>query len=91
MLLAKSLRALDRSGRERLVVAGGVGANLHLREQLRVALEARGGKVYYPRIEFCTDNAAMVAYTGFRRLQADGACSGYTVEARPRWELPAAH
>ena len=90
VLVAKSLRALEHSGRERLVVAGGVGANLHLREQLRIALEARGGSVYYPRIEFCTDNAAMVAYAGFRRLQADGPRAGYTVEARPRWALPEA-
>jgi N6-L-threonylcarbamoyladenine synthase len=53
-------------------------------------LESIGASVNYPRIEFCTDNAAMVAFTGACRLATDGAPDGYRVEARPRWELPAA-
>jgi N6-L-threonylcarbamoyladenine synthase len=85
-LVTKSLRALEASGRTRLVVAGGVGANRALRSGLREAVEASGGSVYYPRIEFCTDNAAMVAYAGYRRLLA-GQAPSYVVEARPRWEL----
>lgn len=85
-LVAKSLRALDASGRERLVVAGGVGANEQLRASLRAALEARGGRVYYPRIAFCTDNAAMVALTGCLRLQA-GAAPSRVVKVHPRWDL----
>jgi len=90
VLIARSLRALEQTGRRRLVVAGGVGANRALRDQLRSALEAVGASVYYPRIEFCTDNAAMVAFAGARRLSTDGAPAGYQVEARPRWELPGA-
>ncbi len=87
-LVAKSLRALDATRRDRLVVAGGVGANEHLRAQLRGALEARGGHVYYPRIAFCTDNAAMVALTGCLRLSA-GAAPSRSVKVRPRWDLAA--
>ncbi len=85
-LVAKSLRALDASGRERLVVAGGVGANEQLRATLRAALEARRGRVYYPRIAFCTDNAAMVALTGCLRLQA-GTAPSRVVKVHPRWDL----
>ncbi len=85
-LSGKSMRALESTGYSRLVVAGGVGANRQLRSSLREALERRGGSVYYPRIEFCTDNAAMVAYTGYRSLLAGRAPSG-DVQARPRWPL----
>ena len=87
-LVAKSQRALDATGRERLIVAGGVGANTHLRERLQMALEARGGRVYYPRIAFCTDNAAMVALTGSLRLGA-GAAPSEAIEVHPRWSLSA--
>jgi N6-L-threonylcarbamoyladenine synthase len=87
-LVAKCLRAIDATGRERLVVAGGVGANVRLREQLRKTLEARGGRVYYPRIAFCTDNAAMVALTGCLRWQA-GAEPSDAVSVHPRWSLSA--
>ncbi|HHQ13567.1 MAG TPA: tRNA (adenosine(37)-N6)-threonylcarbamoyltransferase complex transferase subunit TsaD [Chromatiales bacterium] len=88
-LVGKCLRAIDATGRERLIVAGGVGANRCLRAALDRALEAQGARVYYPRIEFCTDNAAMVAYAGWLRLQA-GRPAGWRVEARPRWDLEAA-
>ena len=60
-LVGKSLRALEATGHRRLVVAGGVGANRILREQLRGDLSRIGATVYYPRIEFCTDNGAMIA------------------------------
>jgi len=86
-LVGKSLRAVRDSGRERLVVAGGVGANRRLRERLRVGMTEAGGRVYYPRIEFCTDNGAMIAYTGWLRLRADGATNDATVHARARWDL----
>jgi N6-L-threonylcarbamoyladenine synthase len=89
VLIARSLRALQATGRRRLVVAGGVGANRALRERLRAALETVAASVYYPRIEFCTDNAAMVAFAGAWRLSFEGAPVGYQVEARPRWELSA--
>jgi len=90
VLIARSRRALEATGRRSLVVAGGVGANRELRERLRTALETVPASVYYPRIEFCTDNAAMVAFAGAWRLSSEGAPGGYQVEARPRWELPAA-
>ena len=86
-LVGKALRAVRDSGRERLVVAGGVGANRRLRERLRVGMTEAGGRVYYPRIEFCTDNGAMIAYTGWLRLRADGATNDATVHARARWDL----
>jgi N6-L-threonylcarbamoyladenine synthase len=90
-LVQRSLRALASSGRERLVVAGGVGANRRLRAVLADTAGASGATVYYPRHEFCTDNGAMVAYAGWRRLTAGGAVPGqradYTVIARPRWPL----
>jgi len=85
-LVAKSLRALDATGHERLVVAGGVGANKVLRSTLRSALDSRGGRVYYPEMEFCTDNGAMVAYAGLLRLKSGHVAAG-AVEARARWEL----
>jgi N6-L-threonylcarbamoyladenine synthase len=85
-LAIKCKRALEQTGLTRLVVAGGVGANRRLRERLQVLLEARGGHVYYPRPAFCTDNGAMIAYAGFRRLQA-GQHEDLHIEARARWLL----
>lgn len=90
-LAIKCKRALEQTGLQRLIVAGGVGANRSLRERLRTLLEQRGGRVYYPRPEFCTDNGAMIAYAGFRRLQA-GQHEDLQIEARARWlltDLPA--
>ena len=86
VLVAKSLKALEATGRNRLVVAGGVGANKELRLELEASLRRSGGEVYYPRPEFCTDNGAMIAYAGLLRLVA-GSLSTGDVEARPRWEL----
>jgi len=87
-LVGKSVRALSVTGHQRLVVAGGVGANRALREQLRAELSRTGATVYYPRTEFCTDNGAMIAFTGCQRLAlAPGAYSSVRVEARPRWPL----
>ncbi len=63
-LIAKALRALEQTGLEVLVVSGGVSANRALRTRLSEAVGARGARVYYPRIEFCTDNAAMIAVAG---------------------------
>ncbi len=87
-LVGKSLRALEATGHRQLVVAGGVGANQALRDQLRSELSRVGGTVYYPRTEFCTDNAAMIAFAGCQRLAlAPDAYSSVRVEARPRWPL----
>ncbi len=85
-LVAKSLRALKQTGRDRLIVAGGVGANTRLRQQLGAALEKSPVSVYYPRPEFCTDNGAMVAFAGLLRLR-NGAQGSLNVQARARWTL----
>jgi N6-L-threonylcarbamoyladenine synthase len=85
-LVAKCVRALELTGETRLVVAGGVGANRRLRERLREELTARGGRSYYPRSEFCTDNGAMVALAGNLRLPREPA-GPPQVTARARWNL----
>ena len=85
-LAIKCKRALEHTGLNRLVVAGGVGANHTLRSRLRALLDERNGQVFYPRPEFCTDNGAMIAYAGFRRLQA-GQQESLAIEARARWLL----
>jgi N6-L-threonylcarbamoyladenine synthase len=85
-LVAKSARAIRQTGYTGLVVAGGVGANLSLRSQLRTELAKLDVQVYYPRLELCTDNGAMVAHAGLLRLQAGHVSTGEVV-ARPRWEL----
>ncbi|MDG4560543.1 MAG: tRNA (adenosine(37)-N6)-threonylcarbamoyltransferase complex transferase subunit TsaD [Candidatus Competibacter sp.] len=85
-LAIKCRRALQATRLRRLVVAGGVGANRRLRERLRDLLAELGGQVYYPRLEFCTDNGAMIAYAGWRRLAA-GQREGMAIEVLPRWPL----
>lgn len=82
----KSRRALQETGLRRLVVAGGVSANLQLREHLSALGEELGVRVFYPRPEFCTDNGAMIAYTGFCRLAA-GWRDDRSFQVRPRWSL----
>lgn len=85
-LAIKCRRALEMTGLKHLVVAGGVGANQRLRTQLREMTAALGGQVYYPRLEFCTDNGAMIAYTGWRRLAA-GQRESAAMTVLPRWPL----
>lgn len=85
-LAIKCQRALQATGLPRLVVAGGVGANRRLRERLRRLVSAAGGQVYYPRLEFCTDNGAMIAYAGYRRLSA-GQRDNTAIQAVARWSL----
>jgi N6-L-threonylcarbamoyladenine synthase len=82
----KCRRALAQTGLQTLVIAGGVGANVRLRERLRELMNASGGRVCYPRPAFCTDNGAMIAYAGYRRLQA-GQHEGLSIKAMPRWSL----
>jgi len=85
-LVIKCKRALHQTGRRRLIVAGGVGANLLLRSRLKEMTESEGKKVFYPRSEFCTDNGAMIAYAGTLRLQG-GNRQGLDFTVRPRWSL----
>ena len=85
-LVLKCRRALKQTGVQRLVIAGGVGANKQLRAGLRSAVEKMGGQVYYPRPEFCTDNGAMIAYAGTQRLLA-GLCDPLEIAVTPRWPM----
>jgi N6-L-threonylcarbamoyladenine synthase len=87
VLVSKSLAACAHSGVTRLVVAGGVGANSHLRERLTREAAARSISVFYPRLEFCTDNGAMIAYAGAQRLATHRKTSDLTFAVKPRWEL----
>lgn len=90
VLLKKSLKALSHTGLSRLVVAGGVGANRALREQLNAACAKRGVRVHYPELHLCTDNGAMIAMAAAMRVQAglwSPASSTLSFEVRPRWPL----
>jgi N6-L-threonylcarbamoyladenine synthase len=90
VLVAKSLAALEQTGLDQLVVAGGVGANRLLRARLSSGAQARGAQVFYPAPEFCTDNGAMIAFAAARRLMSASpvpplSSRGFSV--RPRWDL----
>ena len=85
-LAVKAGRALEQTGMDTLVVSGGVSANLSLRAALAVAAARHGARVYYPRIEFCTDNAAMIAVAGLLRLRA-GISAGLAITARAQWPI----
>lgn len=92
VLAAKALAALEHTALSRLVVAGGVGANLQLRARLNGAT-GRGAQVFYPEMEFCTDNGAMIAFAAAKRLEQPSLDTrhptlGFTV--RPRWDLETA-
>jgi N6-L-threonylcarbamoyladenine synthase len=86
VLVAKALAALDATGRDRLVVAGGVGANRELRTRLVEACAQRGADVFFPDLAFCTDNGAMIALVGALRL-AQGKSDDYEFTVAPRWDL----
>jgi N6-L-threonylcarbamoyladenine synthase len=85
-LVVKALRALEQTGLQTLVVSGGVSANRTLRARLSENVGRLGGRVYYPRIEFCTDNAAMIAVAGLARLSA-GQRDNLAIHARAHWPL----
>jgi N6-L-threonylcarbamoyladenine synthase len=85
-LTGKCRQALEATGLERLVIAGGVGANRSLRASLAELGRRVGAGVYYPRPALCTDNGAMIAYAGWCRRTAAG--SGLPrIVAKPRWPL----
>lgn len=90
VLTEKSLAALKQTGLDQLVVAGGVGANRQLRNKLSEQVELSGATVFFPELEFCTDNGAMIAFAGAMRLQATDnsnqqPSNSFTVKAR--WDL----
>ena len=89
VLVKKSLRALQETRLSRLVVAGGVGANTCLREQLNAVAARRGLRVHYPELALCTDNGARIALAGALRLQGDPtlAQANYAFDVKPRWPL----
>jgi N6-L-threonylcarbamoyladenine synthase len=89
VLVAKCVTALKQTGLKRLVIAGGVGANNQLRAALNAAAAKKRFQVYYPELEFCTDNGAMIAFAGAMRLQCnpDAAQRDYAFNVRPRWPL----
>jgi N6-L-threonylcarbamoyladenine synthase len=89
VLVKKALRALQETRLGRLVVAGGVGANVHLRAALDEAAHRRGLRVHYPELALCTDNGAMIALAAAMRLQEEPerARADYAFDVRPRWPL----
>ncbi len=87
VLATKAIAALGKTGLNQLVVAGGVGANSLLRERLNKNVAKRGGKVFYPDLEFCTDNGAMIAFAGALRLSQQQGIKDYRFNVKPRWDL----
>ena len=85
-LAIKCKRALDQEGLNRLVVSGGVSANREIRAKLDQLMAKRKGEAFYPRLEFCTDNGAMIAYAGAQRLLA-GEHNDLNFAAKARWSL----
>lgn len=92
VLVKKSLAALKDTGLKRVVIAGGVGANRLLREQLGRACQRRGIRVHYPELHLCTDNGAMIALAAAMRVQAGLAQPSRepVFDVRPRWPLAGA-
>ena len=89
VLVKKTLKALDATGMKRVVVAGGVGANTLLREELNAACAKRKVRVHYPELHLCTDNGAMIAMAAAMRIQAgqQAATKDYGFDVKPRWPL----
>ncbi len=90
ILTTKCMAALRDTGLDNLIVSGGVGANLRLRERLNAATKRKLCKVSYPRLEFCTDNGAMIAFAGAMRLKAlqdTHEASDYGIQIKARWDL----
>jgi N6-L-threonylcarbamoyladenine synthase len=85
-LVIKCKRALEQNFLNQLVVAGGVSANKLLRQKLDQLLHKLDGKVFYPRQEFCTDNGAMIAFAGCKRLEM-GQDDNLQIKAKARWEM----
>jgi N6-L-threonylcarbamoyladenine synthase len=91
VLVKKSMAALQQTGLSRLVVAGGVGANRCLRDQLNAECAKAKVRVHYPELHLCTDNGAMIAMAAAMRLQAgvQNGTTDYAFDVKPRWPLDA--
>jgi N6-L-threonylcarbamoyladenine synthase len=87
MLIVKTLRAIEKTGYSRVVIAGGVSANQYLRQRLDDAFAKKGIQAFYPPMAFCTDNAAMVAYTGAQYFKQGKFDSDLSIETIARWPL----
>ncbi len=87
VLAHKALTALTQTGLKRLVIAGGVGANRLLRDRLGADIGKHGGTLFYPDLEFCTDNGAMIAFAGALRLAQQQGNKDYRFNIKPRWHL----
>ena len=85
-LSIKCRRALEETGYKKLIIAGGVSANLRLREVLEEAMAKVDGRLFYAQLKYCTDNGAMIAYAGCQRLLA-GERDDLEIRAQPRWSL----
>ena len=85
-LRIKCMRALEQTGYRSLVVAGGVGANRHLRSELQLHVEEVGARLYFPAFEYCTDNGAMIAFAGALRLLQGQTDQGVS-DVKARWSL----
>lgn len=85
-LTEKCRRALVQTGMQRLVIAGGVSANTRLRESLDALARTLGARVFYPRLKYCTDNAAMIAFAGAMRLNR-GEREDLRIRVKPRWPM----
>jgi N6-L-threonylcarbamoyladenine synthase len=90
VLAAKCADALAREGLQRLVVAGGVGANGLLRERLEREAQRRGGQVYFPPLRLCTDNGAMIAFAAALKYPQGAPAEAAGFPVHPRWDLAAA-
>ncbi|HVE90065.1 MAG TPA: tRNA (adenosine(37)-N6)-threonylcarbamoyltransferase complex transferase subunit TsaD [Burkholderiaceae bacterium] len=91
VLAAKTMHALDQTSLTTLVVAGGVGANAQLRARLQLRMSERGGEVFFPPLDLCTDNGAMIALAGLAKLrrarEVPGATRELAFSVHPRWSL----
>jgi N6-L-threonylcarbamoyladenine synthase len=87
ILVTRSIRALEATGLNRLVVAGGVSANRTLRLRLDAATRDRGARVFAPELDLCTDNGAMIAFAAACRFDRAAPTAGFAFSVAPRWPL----
>ncbi|RLA06440.1 MAG: tRNA (adenosine(37)-N6)-threonylcarbamoyltransferase complex transferase subunit TsaD [Gammaproteobacteria bacterium] len=87
VLTYKTLKASQKTGIKNIIIAGGVGANKQLRLNMKNTFTKIGGEVFYPPLKYCTDNAAMIAYAGFRHFKNNNIDKDLGIAAQPRWQL----